>query len=1556
MLSQSRYTMPDSHRHHRRHAIVLVSIFLLSSIALVPTSSIAGHSKTTSVWSGTVNLVDGYTVESGDILIIEEGTTINLGDDKDILVAGRITVEGTFASPVILNSILGDHDGIIFNSSSNGLGSKIDNLTIKNSEYGITIYGSNPTINHLRVENADLVAVDMFDSASPRINNIVIEGGGQDIPLTTNWRKGIGISVGASSSPIIDGAVINNLVTRGLNYWGNSGGIVSNLQITNISGATTSIAAGIWIEDSLPLVANSNVIRSDNGVYVRHITEGWNTRPTFTNLVVEDSQYRGIMVEQYNHSQFSNLPINAIFNNLVIRGTGGGNAKTPGLGIAALDVNTSGIKIEGGLIEDNPVVGFRAYMIDSSMVVNNLTLLNNGGDGFSIPLNDRAGLFWRSANWGISGPPTINDLVVRNSSGPGVLMWKGGVRGTNWEVTENGASGLDFREFHPDVNAILSMNNTGHGLSIRDSSNVELEYVVTSGNGVGSLSGNLGSGFYFDESNDVVSGGKNVSCYICTSIDDNYGVTIEDSIDLQLHSLTIINPINSPALSVDNSGLSQDGNIIFNNLIVNSNSTGSNSYVIELYDVDAEISNLQISGNNSGFYWDAKGSLDSYLNDSIINTQNTISCLDLVDHSELLVNNTGFQCNSPPSLDSSFVNMTNSFFLSNSTNSNYFLMKSNSHLRWISSSLMDEPLFESEDNIVDEMWSVETHVVNQYFNHIPFSSVNLTFDLYESEYFGILPYEGVDIIGPFIGKRWTPINGWSDVNNVHTGCDYDSVHNDSEPFELDSNKVVTCILEISNQPPIIMWLLPSPDEIYASGSEVIFDASSSWDLDNELMTYSWSSNIDGDITSSCEFNNNNSIIIANNLIQCLSDGIHQITLEICDLSNNCASEQRSIELSNNPPLLTVDTTPDISAWGTLYLGKTASVNIDLTGTNDPENDELTCWIKTSYEETELFLSECPGQINKTFPLAPNQFTVTVYATDGVHSPVTWTFNVELFNELPNALVEITRTGLRSQDILLIDGSNTIDPEGDEIKFEFWSDIDGLLNSGITPSDSLEWSGMLSKGTHKITMYASDDRPNHAGQWTTTELDLIVENSPPVAMISYPIEDYSTNSGHLISFDATGSGDWDIACSDLDNSTGIICNYFSDSSKDLVSVLWQSDLLSEPIGSEWKFKSRLPEGNHVISLHIDDGDGGTASFSTTIFVEQSAPVLILSSPDEGIEVYSNLPVLFDFRDSFDPDGDEFKVSIFSDIMPEPILEDKTNEYWYNDYLPAGVHDLSFVLTDSTGRISNYSQQLTVFETGPTAGISDYSDGQYIPPGREITLNASASFDYDNDIILYQWSLGDGTEIGDKEEITVSLPPGLVQINLLVKDSRGESDITSINLIIGSSSPILYELSINPNTLKFAEDNPIFITVRLDDLDGTTQIVFCKFKAGKIEQEFELRDDGLGGDSIAGDNIWSLQTAILVNDGSIAQVELWAIDGEVVSPILFGQLPIESEENSNIISWFLSGGLPLLGFMITLFLAIGILYSVNRRKELVKDLEMIESWSTFDPRELDDEFNE
>ena len=162
-------------------------------------------------------------------------------------------------------------------------------------------------------------------------------------------------------------------------------------------------------------------------------------------------------------------------------------------------------------------------------------------------------------------------------------------------------------------------------------------------------------------------------------------------------------------------------------------------------------------------------------------------------------------------------------------------------------------------------------------------------------------------------------------------------------------------------------------------------------------------------------------------------------------------------------------------------------------------------------------------------------------------------------------MQIIRTGPMSSDIVRLDGTQTFDPEGDAVKFEFWSDRDGLLASGVTPDSELVWEGTLSKGNHEITMHASDDLANHAGMWTTASEELSVINSPPVAIIASPSDGILTDSGELLVFDATGSGDWDVACTDLpDNGSGLVCNPFTEQSTDLVSVLWESDKLSEPM--------------------------------------------------------------------------------------------------------------------------------------------------------------------------------------------------------------------------------------------------------------------------------------------------------------------------------------------------------------------------------------------------------
>ena len=245
---------PDSSR--RVTAATLVLMFLLSPI-LAGTS--AGLSRSTTVWSGTVSLPDGYLVESNQVLVIQAGSTVLLGDGERLGVDGRLTVEGTAGSPVTIGSISGDHHGIQFNSSSNNLGSTLENVTIVDSEYGITIYSSNPAINNLTVLNSDMVAIDIFSGASPTIRDLVIDGGGQDVhgSLET-WRYGIGISAGDYSSPIVEGAQIGNLVTRGVNLWFNSGGLWTDISVYNVTGATLAASCAFWIEDSIPLFTDSN--------------------------------------------------------------------------------------------------------------------------------------------------------------------------------------------------------------------------------------------------------------------------------------------------------------------------------------------------------------------------------------------------------------------------------------------------------------------------------------------------------------------------------------------------------------------------------------------------------------------------------------------------------------------------------------------------------------------------------------------------------------------------------------------------------------------------------------------------------------------------------------------------------------------------------------------------------------------------------------------------------------------------------------------------------------------------------------------------------------------------------------------------------------------------------------------------------------------------------------------------------------------------------------------------------------------------------------------------
>ena len=177
-------------------------------------TSLAG-ARAVTTWSGNIWLNSSYSIAITDELVVSSCTQIWMDSGTRIFVDGRLTIEGTIACPAKLQSQgTGDHWGIKFNSTSYGRGSVIDNLTINNAIYGITVFSSNPTLNNVTVNDADDVGIDLYDGASPRINDLVINEGGQDFIATpTYWRYGIGMSVGNYSTPIVNRATMNTLVT-----------------------------------------------------------------------------------------------------------------------------------------------------------------------------------------------------------------------------------------------------------------------------------------------------------------------------------------------------------------------------------------------------------------------------------------------------------------------------------------------------------------------------------------------------------------------------------------------------------------------------------------------------------------------------------------------------------------------------------------------------------------------------------------------------------------------------------------------------------------------------------------------------------------------------------------------------------------------------------------------------------------------------------------------------------------------------------------------------------------------------------------------------------------------------------------------------------------------------------------------------------------------------------------------------------------------------------------------------------------------------------------------
>ena len=98
--------------------------------------------------------------------------------------------------------------------------------------------------------------------------------------------------------------------------------------------------------------------------------------------------------------------------------------------------------------------------------------------------------------------------------------------------------------------------------------------------------------------------------------------------------------------------------------------------------------------------------------------------------------------------------------------------------------------------------------------------------------------------------------------------------------------IYVCVINVNRKPTAIISS-PADNEKFSTEDNIFFDASDSSDMDNNSLTYNWTSNIDGNIGDTATFSKK------------LSSGTHTITLTIDD--GHGGSDTKQITITVNKP-------------------------------------------------------------------------------------------------------------------------------------------------------------------------------------------------------------------------------------------------------------------------------------------------------------------------------------------------------------------------------------------------------------------------------------------------------------------------------------------------------------------------------------------------------------------------------------------------------------------------------------------------------------------------------
>lgn len=506
------------------------------------------------------------------------------------------------------------------------------------------------------------------------------------------------------------------------------------------------------------------------------------------------------------------------------------------------------------------------------------------------------------------------------------------------------------------------------------------------------------------------------------------------------------------------------------------------------------------------------------------------------------------------------------------------------------------------------------------------------------------------------------------------------------------------------------------DVVPVSGTDdiITLNVINQTDSDNDKLTYSWAG------FGIPAGSNTQSINI-----QQSQPGVYPVRLTINDGSgaeNSSYSINRVYEVNAAPiPLFSIPT----------YVAPGDVFPLNAVASSDPNQDKLTyLWLVNEKEVSR-------GDISTLSLSEPGQYEVKLVVDDqrNVSNSVQSLINIVNVNAAPKPI--ITAVPITSNAKVNFSATQSTDVESELSSFN-WDFGDGNTASGPQVSHTYQKTGSY---TAKLTV---DDGANLKNSVQTSE-HVIVVNNFPISSFEAPAV---VAPGIAFTVDGSGSSDAD----------GIVTKY-------------EWSVNGAPSGNGKTNSITLNNsGLHTVSLTVTDDSGfdQAIGFSSKQIRVNEPPIPLWRT--EPVELIPNTEIKFIADKSFDNDGTiDSYLWKFEDGTE---LKGMQIQRFFTD---GGIKRFTLSVTDND-RLENST---TVLQGMVNVNNQPYIVTEPIVRSNSTTvrLDASESYDLDNDAMTYEWTLPDGST---RKEATFSWnapEPGVHFIGLTVNDGLGLSNSTN-----------------------------------------------------------------------------------------------------------------------------------------------------------------------------------